>query len=187
MSLRARSCVGRSQRGRQVHAAEVDRGPRTCAIWHDSLLRIEDQGLAAHLITARGIAFVPENRRLFPRLSVRDNLRLGSYLFRKRPDREAPLERVFQLFPGWPNDSTSCAETRHPAGSSICRLFWCAPTHAPARPLNAPRALARDYAQTRRRDFRRHRRHSLCRHHHSRSSNSVSPIAPGHCRPRRMR
>jgi branched-chain amino acid transport system ATP-binding protein len=56
-------------------------------------------GLAAHLITARGIAFVPENRRLFPRLSVRDNLRVGSYLFRKAADREAPLERVFQLFP----------------------------------------------------------------------------------------
>jgi branched-chain amino acid transport system ATP-binding protein len=32
-------------------------------------------------------------------LSVRDNLRLGSYLFRKSGDREAPLERVFQLFP----------------------------------------------------------------------------------------
>jgi branched-chain amino acid transport system ATP-binding protein len=56
-------------------------------------------GLAAHLITARGIAFVPENRRLFPRLSVRDNLRLGSFLFRKSADREAPLERVFELFP----------------------------------------------------------------------------------------
>ena len=50
-------------------------------------------------ITERGIAFVPEARRLFPRLSVRDNLRLGSYLFRKRPDREEPLERVFTLFP----------------------------------------------------------------------------------------
>jgi branched-chain amino acid transport system ATP-binding protein len=56
-------------------------------------------GLAAHLITARGVAFVPENRRLFPRLSVRDNLRLGSFLFRKAADREAPLDRVFQLFP----------------------------------------------------------------------------------------
>jgi branched-chain amino acid transport system ATP-binding protein len=56
-------------------------------------------GVAAHLITARGIAFVPENRRLFPRLSVRDNLRLGSFLFRKAADREAPLEVVFQLFP----------------------------------------------------------------------------------------
>lgn len=56
-------------------------------------------GLAAHLITARGIAFVPENRRLFPRLSVRDNLRLGSYLFRGKADREQPLERVMSLFP----------------------------------------------------------------------------------------
>ena len=56
-------------------------------------------GLAPHLITARGIAFVPENRRLFPRLSVRDNLRLGSYLFRSRADREAPLARVMALFP----------------------------------------------------------------------------------------
>jgi branched-chain amino acid transport system ATP-binding protein len=56
-------------------------------------------GLPPHLITARGIAFVPENRRLFPGLSVRDNLRLGSYLFRGEGDREKPLERVFALFP----------------------------------------------------------------------------------------
>jgi branched-chain amino acid transport system ATP-binding protein len=56
-------------------------------------------GLAPHRITARGIAFVPENRRLFPRLSVRDNLRLGSYLFRGRADREEPLAQVNMLFP----------------------------------------------------------------------------------------
>lgn len=56
-------------------------------------------GVAAHKITARGIAYVPENRRLFPRLSVADNLRLGSYLFRGKADREAPLEQVFSLFP----------------------------------------------------------------------------------------
>jgi branched-chain amino acid transport system ATP-binding protein len=56
-------------------------------------------GLAPHLITTQGIALVPENRRLFPRLSVRDNLRLGSYLFRGRSDREQPLERVMSLFP----------------------------------------------------------------------------------------
>ena len=56
-------------------------------------------GLAGHLITQSGIAYVPENRRLFPRLSVRDNLRLGSYLFRGKPGREEPLARVFKLFP----------------------------------------------------------------------------------------
>ena len=56
-------------------------------------------GLAPHLVTQRGIAYVPENRRLFPRLSVADNLRLGSYLFRAEKDREAPMEMVMTLFP----------------------------------------------------------------------------------------
>jgi branched-chain amino acid transport system ATP-binding protein len=56
-------------------------------------------GLAQHVITSRGIAYVPENRRLFPRLSVRDNLRLGSYLYRSKSDRESPMEFVFGLFP----------------------------------------------------------------------------------------
>ncbi|MGN6286302.1 MAG: ABC transporter ATP-binding protein [Afipia sp.] len=55
--------------------------------------------IPAHLITARGLAYVPENKRLFPRLSVADNLRLGSYLHRKSPDRDAPLDIVFKLFP----------------------------------------------------------------------------------------
>jgi branched-chain amino acid transport system ATP-binding protein len=56
-------------------------------------------GEPGHVITALGIAFVPENRRLFPRLSVGDNLRLGSYLHRGKADREEPLQRVFTLFP----------------------------------------------------------------------------------------
>jgi branched-chain amino acid transport system ATP-binding protein len=55
--------------------------------------------LPPHAITARGIALVPESRRLFKRLSVRDNLRLGSYLYRGRSDREEPLKRVIALFP----------------------------------------------------------------------------------------
>ena len=50
--------------------------PRSGTVTFDGA-RID--GMAQHLITARGIAYVPENRRLFPRLSVRDNLRLGSY------------------------------------------------------------------------------------------------------------
>src|SRR6201999_1419281 len=56
-------------------------------------------GKAQHLITADGIAYVPENRRLFPRLSVHDNLRLGSYMYRGELDRDAPMELVFELFP----------------------------------------------------------------------------------------
>ena len=70
--------------------------PRSGTVTFDGA-RID--GMAQHLITARGIAYVPENRRLFPRLSVRDNLRLGSYLYRGEADREEPLELVFKLFP----------------------------------------------------------------------------------------
>ncbi|CAN5154754.1 ABC transporter ATP-binding protein [soil metagenome] len=55
--------------------------------------------IPAHLVTARGLAYVPENKRLFPRLSFADNLRLGSYLHRGSPDRDGPLEFVFKLFP----------------------------------------------------------------------------------------
>src|SRR5262249_19818859 len=56
-------------------------------------------GRAPHLITAPGVALVPETRRLSRRLPVRDNLRLGSYLYRGRGDREEPLARVMALFP----------------------------------------------------------------------------------------
>lgn len=57
------------------------------------------EAMAGHKITAQGLAYVPENKRLFPRLSVAENLRLGSYLHRGKADREGPLERVFSLFP----------------------------------------------------------------------------------------
>ena len=69
------------------------------------------EALPAHLITARGLAYVPETKRLFPRLSVADNLRLGSYLHRKAPDRNAPLDRVFTLFPRLQERLSQRAET----------------------------------------------------------------------------
>jgi branched-chain amino acid transport system ATP-binding protein len=46
-----------------------------------------------------GIALVPEGRRLFSRLSVADNLRLGTYRDRDHARRHEMLERVFGLFP----------------------------------------------------------------------------------------
>ena len=55
--------------------------------------------MAPHLITRAGVGLVPEGRRLFPRLSVEDNLRLGAYARRGDPARFKPLELVFALFP----------------------------------------------------------------------------------------
>ena len=53
--------------------------------------------LPAHEIVRRGISQVPEGRRIFPRLTVRDNLELGA--FQRQDDIAADLERVLELFP----------------------------------------------------------------------------------------
>jgi branched-chain amino acid transport system ATP-binding protein len=54
-------------------------------------------GLKAHEIVALGISHVPEGRRVFPRMSVIENLKMGAYL--RRGSLTADLERVFTLFP----------------------------------------------------------------------------------------
>ena len=56
-------------------------------------------GRPAHEIVARGIAHVPEGRRLFPRLTVADNLKMGAFLPAARREYQASLERVYALFP----------------------------------------------------------------------------------------
>jgi branched-chain amino acid transport system ATP-binding protein len=55
-------------------------------------------GLPAHVIVRRGIAHVPEGRRIFNRLTVRENLEMGAYT-RSDAGVAADLERVFALFP----------------------------------------------------------------------------------------
>jgi branched-chain amino acid transport system ATP-binding protein len=56
-------------------------------------------GEPAHEIVAHGIAHVPEGRRLFPMLSVLDNLKMGAFLPAARREFAISLERVFALFP----------------------------------------------------------------------------------------
>lgn len=47
----------------------------------------------------RGVTMVPENRRLFKRLSVKDNLELGAFLRSDRAAIDSDLDRIFELFP----------------------------------------------------------------------------------------
>ena len=56
-------------------------------------------GVPAHGVCDHGIAIVPEGRRLFPRMTVRENLDLGAYRRRARGMREERLNRVHELFP----------------------------------------------------------------------------------------
>jgi branched-chain amino acid transport system ATP-binding protein len=55
-------------------------------------------GLSTAERVALGVSMVPENRRLFKRMSVRENLEIGAYL-RKDDEQQADLERIFEMFP----------------------------------------------------------------------------------------
>jgi len=58
------------------------------------LLRFEP-----HQVVERGIVQVPEARRIFPEMTVLENLRMGSFVKATRKDRARNMERVFTLFP----------------------------------------------------------------------------------------
>ncbi len=56
-------------------------------------------GIPPHQFVAKGIAHVPENRRLFPRLSVEENLKMGAYTPTARKAFAERLHWVYTLFP----------------------------------------------------------------------------------------
>jgi branched-chain amino acid transport system ATP-binding protein len=55
--------------------------------------------LLPHQIVQRGVAQAPEGRRIFPRLTVLENLEMGAYIRSDLPNIRADLDRVLQLFP----------------------------------------------------------------------------------------
>jgi branched-chain amino acid transport system ATP-binding protein len=57
------------------------------------------EGQASHSIVELGICHIPEGRRLFPDMSVRENLEMGAYLTRAWKQKEETLEHVYHLFP----------------------------------------------------------------------------------------
>jgi branched-chain amino acid transport system ATP-binding protein len=56
-------------------------------------------GLPPHKVVGKGIAHIPEGRRLFPLLSVRDNLLLGAYIQSARKYMNETLAEIYKLFP----------------------------------------------------------------------------------------
>ena len=50
-------------------------------------------------IVSRGVTMVPENRRLFKRMTVKENLEIGAYLRTDRDTLEAEMEHIFTMFP----------------------------------------------------------------------------------------
>lgn len=56
-------------------------------------------GLPTQAVVDRGISMVPENRRLFKRMTVRENLEIGHYLRKDKAAIAEDLDRVIELFP----------------------------------------------------------------------------------------
>ena len=76
----------------------------------------------AHRIVSLGIAHVPENRRLFPRLSVDDNLKMGAFIQDARSKYAERLNLVFDLFPRLKERRSQMAGTMSGGEQQMCAI-----------------------------------------------------------------
>jgi branched-chain amino acid transport system ATP-binding protein len=70
----------------------------------------------------QGIAHVPENRRLFPRLSVEDNLRIGAFIPQARQRFAGQLDWVYNLFPRLKDRREQLAGTLSGGEQQMCAI-----------------------------------------------------------------
>ncbi len=75
-----------------------------------------------HRVIGLGIAHVPEHRRLFPRLTVQENLRMGAYLPSARAQFAARLAYVFELFPRLAERRAQLAGTLSGGEQQMCAI-----------------------------------------------------------------
>jgi branched-chain amino acid transport system ATP-binding protein len=78
--------------------------------------------LPSHKIIETGIAHVPEGRRLFPRLSVEDNLRMGAYIPAARAKFSERLDYVYSLFPRLAERKGQLAGTLSGGEQQMCAI-----------------------------------------------------------------
>jgi branched-chain amino acid transport system ATP-binding protein len=80
------------------------------------------RAIAPHRIVATGIAHVPESRRLFPRLSVEANLKMGAFMPAARARFAERLEYVYGLFPRLKERRTQLAGTMSGGEQQMCAI-----------------------------------------------------------------
>lgn len=88
-------------------------------------LTMENQSLTTippHQIVELGIAHVPENRRLFPGMSVEDNLKLGAFAKKARGDSKKSLDFVYELFPRMKERRNQLAGTMSGGEQQMCAI-----------------------------------------------------------------
>lgn len=75
-----------------------------------------------HRIVGLGIAHVPENRRLFPGLTVEDNLKMGAFMPEARARHDQRLDFVFDLFPRLKERRRQLAGTMSGGEQQMCAI-----------------------------------------------------------------
>jgi len=76
----------------------------------------------AHRIIELGVAHVPENRRLFPRMTVEDNLRMGAFMPKARAKAGERLAFVYELFPRMKERRNQLAGTMSGGEQQMCAI-----------------------------------------------------------------
>jgi branched-chain amino acid transport system ATP-binding protein len=76
----------------------------------------------AHEIVRRGIAQSPEGRRLFPRMTVTENLEMGAFQRRDRAEIRGDMDRVFELFPRLQERRSQKAGTMSGGEQQMCAI-----------------------------------------------------------------
>ena len=81
---------------------------------HTGAIRLDGQaihGLPTHRVIGRGIACIPEGRKVFPKMTVEENLRVGAYQMRDAAEVARRIEQAYEVFPRLKERRTQLAGT----------------------------------------------------------------------------
>jgi branched-chain amino acid transport system ATP-binding protein len=97
-------------------------------------------GLPAHRIVEEGIAHVPENRRLFPKLTIEENLRMGAFVPEARRRFQERLAWVYELFPRLKERRNQAAGTLSGGEQQMCAIGRALMSHPKLLLMDEPSA-----------------------------------------------
>lgn len=83
---------------------------------------VDITGIPAHRVIRHGLALVPEGRKLFPFLTVEENLRLGAFHKDARGDAKETIQEVFELFPRLVERRTQLAGSLSGGEQQMCAI-----------------------------------------------------------------